>query len=279
MAAAHRARRDRGAVAVARRPRARAQRVSRARLRARGRPGVRPRRRGRPGVVAGLALPADGLLSGADRAPPLWGRVAGAGRLDPSFCAARHAADRSGRGRGGNRRLARSPGEPARPPRLVVDAVSAGERTGGAGLRGRARAARRKKRRARRPSARPPGARRRTRALSRRRHRGQEAQGAAAAKEAPGRHRSSGIQHRHRGFRDGGGARRFHGAGSGRLERPRRHRGARRRAYPHIHARCRHRPRPRRQGTHRPALCRRAADRRPGDAAQRRDRVVLEDRL
>ena len=71
----------------------------------------------------------------------------------------------------------------------------------------------------------------------------------------------------------------FPGAGSRRLERSRRHRGEAQRRRPLLRRRGRHRIGRRRQGLGRTAGARRPRHRRHRDAALRRRRVVLEDRL
>ena len=88
------------------RPRARAQRVLRAGLRARRRAACSARDVGASWSGRGATGSSACFPARIERAP-LRPRPAGAGRLDASLCAARRAAGRSRRGRGGDRGLAR----------------------------------------------------------------------------------------------------------------------------------------------------------------------------
>src|SRR5712691_11034628 len=136
-------------------------------------------------------------------------------------------------------------------------------------------APRRTQRRLRATPARPSPPERRSRPLFRRGDWGKEAQGAAPAAQAA---RREGCRHVGQRTRRPG-ARAVFRARSGRLEGPRRDRGARECRDCRIRHGGAHRARRRRQGEDLAAARRCPPDRCLGHAQKRRERVVLEDRL
>ena len=166
-------------------------------------------------------------------------------------------------------------------PSLVADAVLPTRGPVAEAFAAGAGAARRKEHPARRPSARPAGARRRTEATISTRHRRQEAQGAARQRQRLADTGAADDRQHLRSRRRGRCFRRLSRARSGRLERPRRHRGRATtptlRAFVEKRGHRRSRATVRRRSTG--LFVDTRADRRDADAAQRRHRLVLEDRL